>query len=70
MKPAASLQDDLRRSEIEQARPMSEAAKLFAGPRLYDAVRERAAWGVLLDEPDATPRRIRQVVTQRLFSNA
>lgn len=66
MDSTPGLIDEIRRARIERARQMHPIDKALAGADLFDAVRERMAWGVLLDDPNADEEQVQRIVRQRL----
>ena len=61
-----SLQDDILRSKVEQARNMSIAEKLMAGPRLFDANMALMRAGIWTAHPEYSDDDVQAEVLRRL----
>ncbi|MCC6581167.1 MAG: hypothetical protein IT440_12075 [Phycisphaeraceae bacterium] len=52
--------------KIEQARHQHPFDKAMAGAALFDMLRERMAWGVQMEFPDADEKTIQRIVLERI----
>ncbi len=64
--PNVELLADIERSKAEQAIAMDAVSRALAGAKLFDALRDRLAWGVLIDEPEADDAIVKREVRRRI----
>ncbi len=66
MEPTQELFDALFMDKVRQARLMSPAEKLLAGPRLFEQVCRWMMAGIRNEYPDADEQEVQRILTERL----
>ena len=66
MDPTPELIMDIDRDRIERARQMPPAQRMLAGGDLFDAMAQRMADGIRMQNPGADTQTVRAILRERL----
>lgn len=66
IEPTEELLADIRSERLTRARRMSPQEKFISGPRLFTLAVECMRAGIRLQHPDADPRRVQELVSERI----